>query len=100
MATLLTPGTLSPTPLVPANGQTFTLAELQAAVEGYIEVVRLPHDRYMVVNEDGSRLNLPINRLATVLAAGHVHMDLGGILGPAVVCTWRELEGDENGDEH
>lgn len=45
------------------------LAQLQEAVGGFVEVIALPGNRYLVVNEDGKMLNLPINVAATQLAA-------------------------------
>lgn len=49
----------------------FTLKELQAAVGGYIEHVNLAHtgtDEVMVVNEDGKSLDLPVNKIASLIA--------------------------------
>ena len=49
----------------------FSLKELQAAVGGYIEHVNLDHtgeDQVMVVNEDGKSLELPINKVASLIA--------------------------------
>lgn len=49
----------------------FTLKELQAAVGGYIEYVNLSHagaDEVMVVNEDGKSLELPLNKVASLIA--------------------------------
>lgn len=46
------------------------------------------------MNEDGARLELPINVEATIL-----YHQAGGlpdfpVLGDVVLCTWAELEGD------
>lgn len=72
----------------PANGQTFTLDELQAFVGGYIEVVGLRDGRYMVVNEDGHRLELRPNAYASLYARQV-------ILGDVVVTTLAALEGEQ-----
>ena len=85
----------------PTNGHTFTLTELQTLVGGYIEVVPLrpgpgrPGRTYLVLNEDGKRLNLPYNSAATYLLEYQaVVVPLGDVVvGDAVVCTHRELEG-------
>ena len=42
-----------------------SLAELQAAVGGYIEMVRTNNVGYMYCNEEGKLLGLPVNRAAT-----------------------------------
>lgn len=45
------------------------LEELQKAVDGYIEAVRLPfQDSVMIVNEEGLLLGLKINILASEIA--------------------------------
>lgn len=56
--------------ITPAK-KVFTLKELQAAVGGYIEHVDLSHtgaDEVMVVNEDGKSLELPANKIASLIA--------------------------------
>jgi hypothetical protein len=62
----------------PANGRTFVLAELQAFVGGYIEVVRAHNGQWLVLNEDGKRLELAPNANATELLheAGGVPWDV------------------------
>jgi hypothetical protein len=54
--------------VTPANGHEFTLRELQDYVDGYIEVVRLPRDRYLVCDEDGKNKDKPLNMNATLQA--------------------------------
>lgn len=80
----------------PANGRTYTLAELQAIVGGYIEALRAPDGRLMFVNEDGKRMHLPRNSAATVLMRPRL---LFGdcIVGDAVLCT--PLEAGEEPEE-
>ena len=48
------------------------LAELQAAVGGWIEVVPLTGGDMMIVNEDGMRLRLLHNHEATQIAAQEI----------------------------
>ena len=58
---------LSSDKVTPANGENFTLEELQEMVGGYIELVRVPNKPSMrlVVNEDGRMKGLPLNHMAT-----------------------------------
>ena len=67
------------------NAPELPLKWLQEQVDGYIEIVRgaiLPGDAYMIVNEDGLSMELPLNRLASWLySVGNV-----GIVGDVVVC--------------
>lgn len=76
----------------PATGRTFTLKELQAFVGGDIEIVRTNDpNRWDVVNQDGKRLGLPINELATsgYHAAGGMPWDV--IVGDVLTATRFEL---------
>lgn len=52
----------------PRNGHDFSLDELHAIVDGYIEVIPARDGRLIVLNEDGKRLRLPRNEQATQLA--------------------------------
>ena len=69
----------------PINGKTFTLKELQEAVGGYIEIIRLNDGRIIVVNEDGLNLNLPVNIEATNILRRD-HSTAQYIVGNAIVC--------------
>jgi len=76
----------------PANGRTFTLEELQAFVGGDIQIVRTNYPkRWDVMNQDGKRLGLPINELATggYHAAGGMPWDV--IVGDVLSATRFEL---------
>jgi hypothetical protein len=62
--------------LVTTNGQTldvqprnevFNLKELQEFVGGNIQMLRMPTGKTLVCNENGFNLDLPINKLATLL---------------------------------
>jgi len=66
-------------PLDPEEG--YSLAELQAMVGGYVEVVQLPNDDglIMIVNEEGRLKGLPENWAASGIAGRR-------IVGPALVC--------------
>lgn len=53
----------------PANGSDFQLKELQAIVDGHIEIVHLKDGRIMVIDEEGKLKDYPRNAQATKLAA-------------------------------
>lgn len=54
--------------LIPKNKTKFTLEELQEAVNGYIEPIRLPQDKCCaLVNEEGLLYHLPFNETASRL---------------------------------
>ena len=53
---------------MPKNGTDFSLEELQGFVKGYIEIVYLSNDKFLVVNEEGKLMGLPINDYATGIA--------------------------------
>jgi len=86
------------TPLVPADGHCFTLAELQAAVGGYIELLRLA-DGGLVVHEEGRLVGLPPNPTATRLVYGPRIVPGFDIVGPALRLSAAELAAVENEDE-
>lgn len=70
----------------PKDGKKFSLAELQAAVGGYIEIVPLKNKKLMVVNEDGKIMGLYFNVAATIiLRASSPTNDY--IVGNALICT-------------
>jgi len=66
----------------PQNGSYFTLEELQKFVEGYIEVVYLPEQEIMVLNEEGKVNGLDVNEEATMIAqkAGLNDIIVGNVL--------------------
>ena len=74
------------TPVAPGFGDKFTLKELQYHVGGYIELVHLNDNQFLVVNEEGKLHNLPINEKATDLAhAAHCIFASDYIVGDAVI---------------
>jgi len=62
-----------------------TLKEAQDYVEGYIEVLWLDNGDCLIVNEEGRRLNLPVNNEATLLMRGRI------IVGNALLLTGNAL---------
>jgi hypothetical protein len=69
----------------PKNGTDFKYDELHSVVDGYIEIVRLPHDEIMVVNEEGCLIGLEPNIIASVLANTC-------IVGDVLVCKSNEVK--------
>lgn len=68
MATLIEPDGTART-VKPATGKSFTLAELQKLVGGYIEI--FPGTRFVLVDEEGLLKNLPINIPASLRVGGY-----------------------------
>ena len=54
------------------KGLQVTLEEMKKCVGGYVEFVHLEDDLVLVVNEEGLILNLPHNKMATII------LSLGG----------------------
>ena len=85
MATLVS--ATGPTRMVtPRDGKTFALDELQALVGGYIEALRTREGGWLILNEDGKRLELPVNIVATHIMRGLIRED-DDIVGDVVLCT-------------
>lgn len=72
----------------PPTGKHYTLKEMQAAVGGYIEILHLPQNYLMVVNEEGKLERLPINDRATEL---YDHPD-DVVVGDVLVCGHRDIK--------
>jgi hypothetical protein len=96
---LLIPAQGNAREVYPAHGKAFTLVELQAAVGGYIEVLRIGV-RFMFLNEHGKLHGLPRNDYATTMAwAAGTLPPLDWIVGDVLVCTLIEAgEGDGDGE--
>ena len=58
----------------PANGSDFSLAELNAIVNGPIEMIWLRDGTMMVLHEEGKLKDLDLNQSATIIAS-----PLGGL---------------------
>jgi|TARA_R110000824_G_scaffold252429_1_gene441207 hypothetical protein len=74
--------------LMPAGGENdYTLEQLQEAVGGNIEPVRVPESDYvtMLVNEEGLLHDLPLNQLASMIARK-------GIVGTVVLIDAEDLK--------
>lgn len=75
----------------PANGKSFSLAELQGFVGGYIESIDLNDGSVMVVNEDGKLCGLPLNTQATDILRSSYKGATDFIVGDALICKPNNL---------
>lgn len=72
----------------PANGNDFSLEEVQKIVGGYIEVVGLSDGNILVLNEEGKLCGLDENPKATVIAHEHKAMfPHDYIVGNVLICS-------------
>lgn len=84
--------------VTPANGESFTLEELQRYVGGYVEVLELSDGTLMWLNEEGKLHELPYNAAADEIAhrlTGIAWSD--GIVGDVLIAT--EAESDRGAEE-
>lgn len=75
----------------PKNGKDFKCKELNEIVGGHFELVNLLFDRFMVVNEEGKLMGLPINEKATTI----FQTELGPydiIVGDCLVCKTSQIK--------
>jgi hypothetical protein len=66
-----------------------SLKELQKAVGGYIEMVHTWDNRWLIVNEEGKLMGLPVNEEATRL---YEYGDHDVIVGDVVVAEYGEID--------
>ena len=62
-----------------------SLKQMQDAVGGYIELVRLADDDVMIVNKEGLNLRLPINEHASKIVGQT-------IVGNVLICKGKDLD--------
>ena len=75
----------------PKNGTDFKLEELQAYVDGYIEIVNLRNGEILVINEDGKD-RYDTNKTATELAHQYHALFPGDYIdGDVVLCKDEEV---------
>lgn len=85
----------------PANGVSFTYEELRAFIGGIIQIVPMPSGLEMVVHDEGKLIGLPVNVEASKYWLKEYPMDQyphnnhGTVAGPALVATYKELNGEE-----
>lgn len=82
--------------VLPMNGKSFTLAELQTLVGGYIQMVYTHDDQVMMLDEEGKLKGKAINHVATTHFC-EPHQDV--IVGDAVIGTPREMGCNDDDDE-
>jgi hypothetical protein len=70
--------------VMPKNKKHFTLEELQAYVNGFIEMIFLNNGRIMIVNEEDKLDRLPLNVRATEIIRNHGAQYF--VVGNALVC--------------
>jgi len=80
--------------LTPANGTHWSLAEMQALVGGYIQIVNTKGKHWLVLDEEGKLKGRPVNRAATQL---YEYGKLDPIVGDALLIdNYAELNGPED----
>jgi hypothetical protein len=79
--------------VTPANGEAFTLLELNELVKGYVEHVplvgtgrKLPN-RSLYCNEEGKMVGLEINKEATKIFSLYYGDNIDVIVGDVLICT-------------
>lgn len=92
----------------PLNGKTFSLDELQEYVGGHIELLPFMKNvlnrtflkqyfsmkelrYYMVLNEEGKIMGLPLNKNATMLVEGRLYID-DYICGDVLICKINQID--------
>lgn len=75
----------------PKDGKRFTLEELQACVEGYIEAVFLTDSQVLIINEEGKLQGMELNPFATILYQSNRQTN-DVIVGPALLCHRSEID--------
>ena len=85
--------------VAPINGTSFSLPELHEVVGGYIEAFYLRDGLIMMLNEDGKRLGLAINRTATLIADANGLPADNVIVGDVIIGTRREFGGPNDDDD-
>lgn len=89
MATLLLTNTTSRE--VQPKGKFFSLEELKGFVGGYIQIIELTEDEWMVMNEEGKLKGLPTNLAACSKTMGIVALD-DEIVGDVLIVNRTEME--------
>lgn len=70
---------------VPANGEYFTLEEMQAAVGELVEIIELDDKQSMILNEEGKMLDLEYNEVADDIFHRHFST-FDYIVGDVLLC--------------
>ena len=85
--------------VTPANGEKFTLEEMQGYVGGYIEIIGLPDGSQLILNEEGKLKGLEPNLKASLLArkAGIHPSDY--VVGDVLIASRTEAGFDDDEEE-
>ncbi|WP_300701012.1 DUF3846 domain-containing protein [Bacteroides sp.] len=79
--------------IIPANGQTFTLKEMQSYVGGNVQIVELNNENIMAFDEEGKIKGYEMNFCATIIARGsRAIYSTDYIAGDAIVCKSNMFE--------
>lgn len=73
----------------PEDDGTFSLKQMQKAVGGYIQILNLPNDLVMVVNEEGKMHKLRVNPIASAMRE---HIQADTIVGSVLICTYELIQ--------
>ena len=99
MALLIPPDSEPQRVVNPAHGLAFTGPELQTLIGQHVEALQVPTTLFaldgnkhptplwMLVNEEGRYLRLPVNPFATALLRGRLTPADDAILGTALLCS-------------
>lgn len=81
------------TEVKPADGRYFSLEEMQAIVHGFIQVLPLNDELWLVINENGKIEHppLPVNPSATLFTRGLIASD-DVIVGDVLICSVEYLQ--------
>ncbi len=88
-----TPGVKAMETIHANPGPEFSLEELRRYVGGDIEAMRMDNGLILYLNEDGKRLGLPLNRVATMYAKANnrrYRFTDDVIVGDALLCDGTE----------
>lgn len=83
----------NPQTLIPINGKTFTLEELQTAVGGSVQLIHFSPTQVLFVHEEGQMLHLPINEKITELIGQDLlpaRLGVTHLVGNVLLCTYEE----------
>lgn len=75
----------------PENKTDFTLKELQEIVKGMIQIIYLPNNMIMGLNEEGKLEGLELNRIATLYASNSL-FEGDYIVGNVLLCEEKYLK--------
>lgn len=69
----------------------FSLAELQGFVGGYIQIIEITEEEWMVMNEEGKLKGMPINLAACARTMGIINLS-DEIVGDVLIANRTEIE--------